>query len=209
MDRDRLEEVCRALPIFPLPDAVLLPGMVLPLHVFEPRYRQLVEHLQTQTPLLGIATLTGEAAAEGEAPPIHRELGIGMLVGHQGLPDGRSNILVQYVGSARVVREVPSEQAFRRVEADVLVTSTPAPEAVARLRMLVLQLGGLREEAESEARALAELSDDELVDGLARRVLADSDERRAYLVADLAERIDQVQERLAEFLTVGDARAEA
>jgi Lon protease-like protein len=200
--------VCTSLPLFPLPDAVLLPGMVMPLHVFEPRYRSLVQHLRERTPILGIATTSGPEE-DGRPAPVHREIGVGMLVGHQGLPDGRSNILVQHLGVARYRRDLVSTLPFRLVEATLQPDVVPAPDAVARLRLLVLQLGALRQEAEEEAKALSELSDTALVDGLARRVLADADERRAYLAADGRGRVALVQGRLAEFLAGSEARAEA
>lgn len=208
MDRERLADVCGSLPIFPLPDAVLLPGMVMPLHVFEPRYRELIDHIRQRTQIFGIATLAGEPEGAGVAP-IHPEIGVGMLVGNQSLPDGRSNVLVQHLAAARQVRELPSPFGFRLVEAALMPESEPARDAVRRLRMLVLQLGSLRSEAEEEAAALSQLGDNELVDGLARRVLAEADDRRAYLAADQRGRVALVQHRLADFLTHTASRAEA
>jgi len=212
LDRDRLSEVCASLPIFPLPSAVLMPGMVMPLHVFEPRYCDLVEHVSARTQVFGIATLvdpSDASALPGETPPVHPQIGVGMIVGRQSLPDGRSNLLLQYIGRARMARELVSPHRFRIAHCELLEDAAPADAAAARLRLLVLQLGAVSSQAEGEARTLAELSNEELVDGLARRVLSEPDRQREYLASDMAHRVAMVEQRLAEFIAVGDPRAEA
>jgi len=212
VDRDRLADVCASLPVFPLPSTVLMPGMVMPLHVFEPRYRDLVGWVSERTQVFGVATLRDPADAAslpGDTPPLHEQIGVGIIVGQQKLPDGRRNLLLQYIGRARLLHELASPHRFRIVHTELLPELAPADADVARLRMLVLQLGAASPTAEGEARTLAELPGHELVDGLARRVLTDSVDQRAYLWASASRRVDMVEERLAEFILMGEAAAQA
>lgn len=208
VDRDRLVDVCASLPIFPLPGVVLMPGMVMPLHVFEPRYRELVDYVSERTQMFGLATLNEEGVA-GARPAIHPEIGVGMIVGSQSLPDGRKNLLLQHVCVARLVEELPSPFGFRMVQSELMPPLAPAEAALRRLRIMVLQLGAVSPAAEQEAAALGQLRGDELVDGLARRVLGDERSQRAYLTASRERRVHMVEQRLASFLAVGEARAEA
>jgi Lon protease-like protein len=203
VDPSQLQAACDALPVFPLPRTVLMPGAVLPLHVFEERYRALVEHVLESGGLMGIATLRpGYEDDYDGAPALYPEVGIGQIVGHQRLPDGRSNIVLQYVGRATLTEELPSGQPYRVVRAQV------QPEAdggvggpLQRLKVLVLQLGAVSPDAAEEAGRLVGLDGMEMVDGLARKLFADPDEQRRYLAAaQLAERVHLVEDRLATFL---------
>lgn len=85
------------LPLFPL-NTVLFPGMVLPLHIFEPRYRELVNHcLETHTPF-GVAFIESGSEVGGPAQP-HAIGTYGLVQGVERLADGRMNIEV--VGQER------------------------------------------------------------------------------------------------------------
>jgi Lon protease-like protein len=195
-----LDEACRALPVFPLPRTVLMPGALLPLHVFEPRYRALVAHCLDEKSPFGIATVrTGHDPDREVAPPLWPEVGIGELVAHQPFPDGRSNIVLQYVGRMRIAEELPSTHPFRIVRGALIEDDdTGAESALSALRLLVLQLGMGAPAAAGEARRLVELEGIELVDALARRLLLDPDAQRAYLgAARTVDRIAQVQQHLA------------
>jgi ATP-dependent Lon protease len=117
-----LEAACAELPIFPLPQVVLFPRALLPLHIFEPRYRtMLADALSTHKAIAMALLLEGEAIA-----PV---AGLGIVVEHQALPDGRSNILLH--GKARVhLEELPFVPPYRRARATILEdVPTPVPEA--------------------------------------------------------------------------------
>jgi Lon protease-like protein len=88
---------------------------VLPLHIFEPRYRQLVTDLLDGSGRLVMGTVPDEHRLElPGAPPIYPVAGLGEIARHEKLPDGR--FLIWVFGLARVrVREVASEQPYRRV----------------------------------------------------------------------------------------------
>lgn len=109
------------LPLFPLPEVVLFPRALLPLHVFEPRYRAMLKDSITHHGALAIVQLTPDAApASGDAqPPIARIAGAGLVIEHTPLPDGRSNIVL--LGMHRVrLEELPFEGPYRRARATIL-----------------------------------------------------------------------------------------
>ncbi len=114
-------------PLFPLPNVFLFPGMTMPLHIFEPRYRQMIDDsLDGPGRIVMGAVLEGHHDQLSGAPPVHHIAGLGEIMRHERLPDGR--FLVMLVGIARVlIRETPSERLYRRVEA-IPLRERPAPE---------------------------------------------------------------------------------
>lgn len=106
------------VPVFPLPSAVLFPHTVLALHVFEPRYREMVRHARSGEGLIALALLRpGFEKDYAGSPAIHRVATIGELRDVERLPDGRFNL--NLVGLERVtLSELPSQHTYRiaRVE---------------------------------------------------------------------------------------------
>ncbi len=139
-DDEGLEaEVLDAVPIFPLPNAVLLPGMVLPLNVFEPRYLELVDYALDGGQFIGVPLLRPgyENDYEGR-PETEAVFGVGRLISHQKLPDGRRFIRLAGQRRLRRVRELPPEQSFRLVECSLLGEDDPS--ASSQLEVLKAQL---------------------------------------------------------------------
>ena len=211
VDLGQLERVCMELPIFPLPRLVLMPGDLLPLHVFEPRYRALVSHCQAMDGAMGIATLQPGQGDQEAAPSFFPEIGVGLLVACQRYPDGRSTIVLQYIGRCLFERELDSPHLFRLIRGTTSRVSTRGSEgAVLRLRTLVLQLGALSVDATEEARRLVSLDGSDMVDSLARKLIEKADDRRAYLAAsDLVVRVKMVEDKLAQFLHIATPTAHA
>ncbi len=119
-------EVLRALPVFPLPNVVFMPGMILPLNVFEPRYLELVDHVtKTEHPHIGVPLLVPRSAGEDGPQSFERIFGIGKLVMHKPLDDGRQFIRLEGVGRARVLHELEQVHLFRRCGVEVLPESSP------------------------------------------------------------------------------------
>ena len=106
------------IPLFPLPNVVLFPNVFLPLHVFEPRYRDLLRDALNEERLIAIATLEPgfEKDYQGR-PPVRPVVGVGLIIGHEPLEEGRANILLRGVARARIVAELPPVEAYRRVQA--------------------------------------------------------------------------------------------
>ncbi|MCA9493955.1 MAG: LON peptidase substrate-binding domain-containing protein [Myxococcales bacterium] len=203
MERARLAEVARVLPLFPLARTVLMPGSLLPLHVFEPRYRALVQHCLEGDRVMGIATLDARRPPDANTPALHREIGLGEIVSHQPFPDGRCNIVLQHVGTGIFGREMASPHPFRLAECGLMdEPSAGTADALRDLRFLVLQLSTRIPEASPEGRRLVELPGMELPDSLARRLLTDPEDQRRYLGATPVERVAMVSDQLAAFLVV-------
>jgi Lon protease-like protein len=116
-------------PVFPLPRAWLFPHVVLPLHVFEPRYRQMVADCLDGPGRIVLGTIAAGFEHEhlGE-PPLEPIGGLGEIGRHEQLPDGTYHVFL--VGLARVrIREVESDRLYRKVEAEPIEESAaPTPE---------------------------------------------------------------------------------
>jgi Lon protease-like protein len=194
--------------IFPLPSVQLFPHALLPLHVFEPRYRSLVHDCLTGDQRMALATLEpGYEAQYLERPPVRAVCGIGQLVAHERLPDGRSNIILKGLVRARIVEELPASYAYRVVRIEPLVDQYRAGldlDAMARTLVLLadqlalkLPSGGdtLRELARSQPGPAA------LSDVLAAALITDGQERQRLLeTLDVAVRVDRVEAELAAIL---------
>jgi ATP-dependent Lon protease len=126
-----LEDALGELPIFPLPHVVLFPHAVLPLHVFEPRYRTLLADCLATHRAMAVAQIVGGADEHGR-PRIARVSGGGIVVEHQELADGRSNIVL--LGQARLRLEEtdlgdPPRLPYRLARATILRDEEhPIPE---------------------------------------------------------------------------------
>jgi ATP-dependent Lon protease len=90
---DSLDRVrgLRQLPLFPLP-VVLFPGVPLPLHIFEPRYRRLLEDISLRDNLFGLSYFDA-GASDSAVPPVGHVGCVAEVTEVQPMPDGRSNIL--------------------------------------------------------------------------------------------------------------------
>jgi uncharacterized protein len=97
----------RRIPLFPLPGVVLLPGALLPLHIFEPRYRAMVADALVGDGRIGMAMIKPGSELSVPAPEIHRVGGAGRIIESEELPDGRYNIVLEGEFRYRVLAEVP------------------------------------------------------------------------------------------------------
>jgi Lon protease-like protein len=102
--------------IFPLAGAVLYPGLQLPLHVFEPRYRALVGDALVRDRLIGI--IQPQRATEGA--PLFAVGCLGRIDNVEAMEDGRYNIVLEGASRFRVVRELDVTTPFRQVEGELL-----------------------------------------------------------------------------------------
>ncbi len=149
-----------ALPFFPLPRCVMLPGCVVPLHLFEPRYRAMVaDCLASRRPVLALAMLEPgwEGSYEGR-PPVRTIAGAGRIIAHRAHPDGTFDIVLR--GVTRVqLDELPAEgQPYRRARASVLEDGTPL-DGLARQRVLAPVLATLAALEAMRARDVRRESD--------------------------------------------------
>ena len=154
------------IPLFPLPNVVLFPQVLLPLHIFEPRYRLMVKEVAEADELIGMILLRGEERSGGPREDVYSVGCAGRLIRKVELADGRSNILLQGV------REFsPCEQYFDRPYRTAAVDWRAAPERDFRLddATKVSLLESIRrfagKQREGDLRILADptLSDEMLV----------------------------------------------
>jgi uncharacterized protein len=95
-----------SLPLFPLPTVVLFPNVFLPLHIFEPRYRQMVADALNGDRMIGMVLLKPGFEAEYEGQPAVYDVGCSGLITHvERLPDGRFNIVLRGLEKFRLLEE--------------------------------------------------------------------------------------------------------
>ena len=195
------------LSIFPLPGALLFPGMHLPLHIFEPRYRAMVSDAMARDRRIGMIQ-PRPVAGEDDKPPLF-ELGcVGRIAEVEALEDGRYNLVLEGVALFRVLRELDVTTPFRQVEAELL----PAREEPQALSI------AHRSALESESKAYAEaqgyavdwdavgrLDDEALVDGIAQIAPFDVAAKQALLEApDIEARAELLIQLMQFFGRHGD-----
>ena len=152
MDHFDASHLDNLVPVFPLPDCVLFPGAVLPLHLFEPRYLSMTRDLLAQPPgrrLLAIALLTGdhEELYHTNLASVRPVVGLGEMVQHVDLPDGCYNVLVVGRARARIMFDDTSGE-YRRAKLEPLATEptdmlASVDEAVFEVRSLIAELADL------------------------------------------------------------------
>ena len=105
----------KRLSIFPLPGALLFPGMHLPLHIFEERYQALINDAMARDRHIGmIQPKTG-----GDTPELFDVGCVGKIIDIEALEDGRFNIVLEGVARFRLIEELDSSTAFRQVQAEI------------------------------------------------------------------------------------------
>jgi uncharacterized protein len=203
------------LPLFPLPGTVLIPGTFISLHVFEPRYRRMIEDCIEGHRCLAIAMLDENGAADGFArPPIFRVAGAGILRRTARLPDGRYNVVLEGVARVELSEEHPPSRTYRRARARVLEDVIPAnlarlDTAVAALRALTARVLGTLDEDKAEAlEGITEIeSAGPLADMIAAAALKDEYEKQRVLGAiNLLERVEIVAGALGTLLLEEDVQ---
>jgi len=179
-----------ALPIFPLPNGVLLPGGLLPLHVFEPRYRALARDCLAGNQFMGVARLRpGFETSYYGRPPVYEVFGVGKIICSEELPDGRFALVLRGVARCELARELPAERAYRQVEARMLADSACDPhEAIDHHRRLVDlcdRLAEVIDEGGPQLRDLVRTFDEPgaCADAIAAALVMDIDARQELLEA--------------------------
>ena len=121
--------------LFPLPNLVLFPHVAQPLHIFEPRYRQLMADALADDRLIAMALLRpGWEEEYHKDPPIHEMVCVGKIRQEETLEDGRFNLLLQGVSRARIIEEVDSDKLYRMAQIelcpDELIASPSAEQSL-------------------------------------------------------------------------------
>lgn len=132
----------RPVPLFPLDGVVLLPHALLRLYIFEPRYRQMVQHALDGPGLIAMAIFEGDAWKQQyhAAPPIRRCVCLGHIAHHEKEPGGNYKLILQGVCRARVRDEqkADDERLYRQALLEPLDSPEPAEDDLLMLREGVL-----------------------------------------------------------------------
>jgi Lon protease-like protein len=172
------------IPIFPLPNVVLFPNVFLPLHIFEPRYRQMVQDALDGDRMIGMVLLRSGWEGDYEGRPPVYPIGCAGLITHaERLPDGRYNIVLRGLGKFRVVEE-ESGRSYRVARVQSLVeelTDEDRKEMRTQRRRLETLLVPRAEGRGSDATMPPSMPDEDLVNALAQYLELEPVEKQALL----------------------------
>lgn len=194
------------VPLFPLAGAILFPRAQLPLHIFEPRYREMVRDAVSNGSQIGMVQPQATETEDLWNPPLYPVGCVGEVAGIEELDDGRFNIVLSGTHRFRLVREVDLGTAYRNADVDVGAFDDREPPALAMTE---------RAEVEREARRLGDvlgltvdwaavgrLDDEMLVNAIAQVAPFDVSAKQALLEAEtLAGRADLLVQ-LMQFLRI-------
>lgn len=196
------------MPIFPLPDLTFFPHTLLPLHVFEARYRALVMDCLARDRRMAVVGLKPgyEAAYEGR-PEVYEIAGVGRIIQCARLATGRYNILLKGERRVRIDREVPADTLYRLVAATPLGETGADRPAVGALvaRVTARCLGILRAVNRPTAdleQSLAGAAPGALCDQIASAVVPDAAVRQELLEElDVERRLSRLAGALDDLYT--------
>ena len=195
-------------PVFPLPNAVLFPDTVLPLHIFEPRYLQMVRDVSGGEGHIAIALLESGFEEDYEGSPVFHRVGtVGRIENLEELPNGRLNL--HLVGLRRIeFEEIPSPTAYRvarLISRDETGVDDSNPEIVrAKLDLLASHAFLMQQVSGETGASLAandRLSFRAAVNGACANMPIEAQLRQSLLeIDDLRERQESVQQLVNDAL---------
>ena len=190
------------LSIFPLSGAILFPGMQLPLHIFEQRYRALVSDALVRD--RRIAMIQPQRTVEGA--PLFTMGCVGRIGDVEALEDGRYNLVLEGESRFKLLHELDVTTSFRQVEGELI--EDDLEEVLSHI-----QRGGFeqiaREYADSQGYnvdwdSVERLDDQALINGVSQIVPFDAASKQALLEApDLSSRCELLMQ-LMQFYSRGD-----
>lgn len=182
--------------IFPLAGALLLPGMQLPLHIFEPRYRALIHDAMARDRRVGMIQPRAAGPHDRAAPSLFTVGCIGHIADIEAMDDGRFNIILNGIARFHVLRELDVTTAFRQVEGEVEDVVDDGNDILAAIERAALEQEA-RRFAEAQGyvvdwTAVSRLDDASLVNGIAQIAPFDAAAKQILLEADtLSDRADK------------------
>jgi Lon protease-like protein len=198
-----------SLPIFPLPDLTFFPHTMLPLHIFEARYRAMITDCLSRDRRLAVVGLKPgyEASYEGK-PAVYTVCGVGRIVQWERLASGRFNLLLRGEGRVRIDRELPTDTLYRMVAATPLSETAADGAAVsaltdrvkARCQQILSALGRSTEDLLTMMERLDQPA--ELCDQVASALIPTSTTRQALLEElDVERRLERLAGALDALLS--------
>jgi uncharacterized protein len=188
--------------IFPLPGALLYPGLHLPLHIFEPRYRAMVSDALARDRRIGMI----QPQSQQEGAPLFEVGCLGRIGDVEAMEDGRFNIVLEGEARFRVLRELDVSTPFRQIEAELF--DEPPDQVLA-----AVERAGFERQARTFAdaqgyavdwKSVTRLDDASLINGVSQIVPFDPASKQALLEArDLSVRCELLIQ-LLQFFGHGD-----
>jgi len=198
------------LPIFPLPGLTFFPHTLLPLHIFEARYRAMITDCLARDGRLAVVGLKpGYEATYDAKPEVYAVAGAGEIVRWERLATGRFNILVRGDCRVRIETELPTDTLYRVVRARVLEDAVPQGDGgrlasqTDRVRVACLRLLKAQGQSSREVeRALRSATVPGVVaDRIASAVIPDPLVRQELLeTLDVGRRLDRLVAALDDLL---------
>ena len=199
-------------PLFPIAGAILFPRAQLPLHIFEPRYREMVRDAVDSDGLIAVVQPQLVEVEDDSKQPLYPVGCVGEIVGLEELEDGRFNIVLNGSNRFRIMSEVDLETPYRNADLDIGAFDDREPEPLGMTQ---------RAEVEREARrlgdalglavdwsAVSRLDDEMLVNAIAQVAPFDVSAKQALLESEgLDERADLLVQ-LMQFLRLSQGGAE-
>ena len=172
------------LPLFPLPNVVLFPNVFLPLHIFEPRYREMVADALESDRMIGMVLLRPGWERDYEGRPAIYSVGCsGVLTHTERLPDGRYNLVLRGIERFRILEEDHS-RSYRRAAieplADERLDAADRRVILGQREKLESMLGPSQSRA-GDVRMPASMSDEDLVNALSQYLDLEPLEKQALL----------------------------
>jgi Lon protease-like protein len=209
-----------SLPIFPLSNVVLFPLLQCPLHIFEPRYRQMSAHALAGDRHIGMVTVRPEGLPDMAGdPPVFATGCAGVVTEHQQLPDGRYNLVLLGTYRFRILDEParPGDQLFRTAIVERLEDSDDEEDGgrIASLRPRAIELASAFVERANpdgtrrlDTDRLASVEDAALVNSLSNALPFAPAEKQQLLEADkVADRYERLVSLLGFHLAEPSAGA--
>ena len=199
------------LPLFPLPNVVLFPNVFLPLHIFEPRYREMVGDALKGDRLIGMVLLRPGWEPDYEGRPEVYSIGTaGLITFSEQYADGRYNIVLRGFQKFRILHEEPG-RAYRVAHVEPLAEEPDEAErAIIRARRERLEaLLVPKPSVASDPKVPPSMSDDDLVNALAQYLDFEPVEKQALLERHgLVARCDSLMDLLEMKLIAAQSRWE-
>jgi len=171
------------LPLFPLPNVVLFPNVFLPLHIFEPRYREMIADALTSDRLIGMVLLRPDWERDYEGRPAVYPIGCSGVITHsERLSDGRYDIVLRGLDRFRVVQE-EEDRSYRRAIVEPLPDEPPTGDQRRIIHTCRTKLEALlgTDPRVGDARIPTAMGDEDLVNALAQYLDLEPLEKQALL----------------------------
>ena len=190
------------LSIFPLPGAILFPGLALPLHIFEPRYRAMTSDALARDRRIAMI----QPQRSGEDSPLFEVGCVGRIGEIEAHEDGRFNLILEGETRFRIIRELDVSTPFRQVEAEPIedeeleVLAAIERAAFEQEARLFADAQGYSVDWDSVAR----LDDQTLINGVSQIAPFDFAAKQALLEANTLSERCELLIQLMQFFALRD-----